>query len=132
MLLCDAAQTAEGKLYMLGGGWTMSSVAPGQPVPMALAVMISIPWSLANHRFRVHVRLMTDEGAPVDVGGGPIEAQTGLEVGRPPGLDPGTSLMAPLAINVGALLIPPGRYVWQLEIDGDPYARSPFEVRYAR
>jgi hypothetical protein len=43
-----------------------------------------------------------------------------FEVGRPPGLKPGTPIDLPLAINVGPMPIPPGgRYEWRLSIDGE-------------
>ena len=35
ILLADAAQAAEGKLYVLGGGW---SITGPDPSPMALAI----------------------------------------------------------------------------------------------
>ena len=44
-----------------------------------------------------------------------------FEVGRPPGLKPGTPLDFPVAVNSGPLPIPPGgRYEWRLSIDGRP------------
>src|SRR5688572_18666622 len=42
MLLCDAAQVVDGKLYLLGGGW--SFVGP-DPAPMAIAIKIDVPWT---------------------------------------------------------------------------------------
>jgi hypothetical protein len=41
MLLADAAQEAAGKLYILGGGW---SVTGPQMPPMAIALKIDVPW----------------------------------------------------------------------------------------
>ena len=34
MLLCDAAQVSDGKLFILGGGWSMTGP---DPVPSAVA-----------------------------------------------------------------------------------------------
>ena len=45
MLLCDSAQVADGKLYILGGGW--SFVGP-DPAPMALAIKVDVPWTEGN------------------------------------------------------------------------------------
>lgn len=43
-----------------------------------------------------------------------------FEVGRPPGLTPGSDIDLPLAVNVGPLPLPPGaRYTWRLQIDGE-------------
>ena len=39
MLLCDSAQVADGKLYILGGGWSMTGP---DPVPSAVALKIDV------------------------------------------------------------------------------------------
>ena len=55
-----------------------------------------------------------------------------FEVGRPPGLKPGTPLDFPVAVNSGPLpLEPGGRYEWRLSIDGrsDEDWRLPFTTR---
>jgi hypothetical protein len=130
LLLCDAAQSIGGKLYILGGGWTQA-VLVGQPIPMALAVRFLIPWERANHRFEIRVALVDSEGSPVDLGEGPIEALTELEVGRPPGVKPGSPLDATLALTAGALPLEAGAYVWVLEADGTERARAPFVLRSA-
>ncbi len=41
MLLCDAAQVSDGKLYILGGGWSMTGP---DPVPSAVALKIDVYW----------------------------------------------------------------------------------------
>jgi hypothetical protein len=41
-----------------------------------------------------------------------------FEVGRPPGLKPGTPLDFPVAVNSTPLPLEPGRYEWRLTIDG--------------
>jgi hypothetical protein len=47
-----------------------------------------------------------------------VEGQ--FEVGRPPGLKPGSPLDFALAVNVPPLQLPPdSRYVWRLAIDGE-------------
>jgi len=43
--LADAAQEVRGKLYILGGGWSVTG--PDVP-PMALAIKLDVPWSDAN------------------------------------------------------------------------------------
>lgn len=84
---------------------------------------------LANHRFTVRLYLTAGDGQPVDLGEGPIEAATHIEVGRPPGLEVGTPLDATLALNAGALPLAPGSYVLELQMDEVVRARTPFRVR---
>ncbi|MDP9203946.1 MAG: hypothetical protein M3P12_00620 [Gemmatimonadota bacterium] len=127
LLLCDAAQAVNGKFYILGGGWSMI-LAPGVPTPVTLAVKLSVPWDQANRPHKVRAALMDADGQVVDLGDGPIEAEGNVEVGRPPGLKPGTPLDVLFALPFGALAFESGTYAWQLEVDGDPVTREPFIV----
>ncbi|MEA2494729.1 MAG: hypothetical protein QOJ29_2640 [Thermoleophilaceae bacterium] len=128
MLLCDAAQSVGGKLYILGGGWTQVAVGPGLAVPMALAIRVRIPWDQANERFALHAVLTDADGEPANVQGNRIEGGGEIEVGRPPGVERGSPLDAMLALNFPPLPLFPGTYVWLLEINGEPRARARFKV----
>src|SRR5713226_1107647 len=113
MLLADAAQAVAGKLFILGGGW---SITGPNPIPSAIALKIEVPWDQANRRHTVKLELFDADGRAVRVptpeGEKILEVAGEFEVGRPPGLPPGTPLDAMLAINLGPLQIPGGtRYV---------------------
>lgn len=119
-MLCDFAQVADGKIFVCGGGWSDT----GTPTnPMAIAVLVQVPWGEANRRLRFALRLLDEDGS-VLLQPGPagqqisIESAGELEVGRPPGLLEGSMLNAPLAIKTGPLLLKPGRYVWEFSLDG--------------
>lgn len=127
MLLCDAATESGGKLFVLGGGWSVVHV-PNIPTPMALAIKLMIPWDQANQKHHIKVSLVTDDGDTVDAGEGPIQADGQIEVGRPPGMKPGTPLDSPFVVNFAALALDAGGYVWELEVDGTVLARTPFRV----
>lgn len=126
MLLCDAASESGGKLYILGGGW---SIVRG-PSPMALAIKMSIPWDQANRPFNVNTKLLTEDGEPVQVPDtdDPVAVEGTIEVGRPTGIKPGTPLDTPFALTFPPMPLEPGGYVWELEIDGQISARTPFRV----
>lgn len=128
MLLCDAAQAVGGKLYIIGGGWSM--LAKVQPrANMALAVKLSVPWSRANERIHIDARLITDQGEEVaQEGDQPVRAEGDLELGRPPGLRHGTPLDATFVLNFEGLDLDVGGYVWELRLSGDVAARVPFQV----
>jgi hypothetical protein len=133
MMLADAAQAVGGKLYILGGGW---SVAGPGPTPMAIAIKIEVPWDEANRPHALTLALLDEDGRPVSVttpaGERPVQVDTQFEVGRPPGLRPGTPLDLPLAINVGPLPLAAGRvHVWRLAIDGrsEPAWQVSFSTR---
>jgi hypothetical protein len=123
MLLCDAAQAVGGKLYVLGAGWNL--IGP-DPTPSALAFQIDVPWDQANRKQRLKIVLVSDDGQPVMVstptGNAPAELTTEFEVGRPPGLRPGTPLSVVLAINIGPIpLKPEGRYEWRCHINDETH-----------
>lgn len=120
MLLADSAQAVGGKLYILGGGW---SITGPDPVPFAIALKIEVPWDEANRPHKFTLALLNADGHPVRLptpgGEQPVEIHGNLEVGRPAGLTPGTPLDSTTALNFAGLPIPPGgRYVWRLTIDG--------------
>lgn len=127
MLLCDAAHQMGGKLYILGGGWSLV-LYQGQPLSMALAVKLAVPWSQANEELAVHALLEDDDGDGIDLGAGPIEARGQMEVGRPPGMKRGTPIDAPFVLPFAGLSLDPGGYVWSLKVNGKVRARTPFRV----
>jgi hypothetical protein len=127
MLLCDAAVTApDGKLYILGGGWSV--VRSGTPFNMALAVRIAIPWDQTNEPHSVEGVLLTEDGNPVDLGAGPVGETGELEVGRPPGLPHGVAINSAFVMNFAGVALMPGGYVWELRVNGAVKARAPFLV----
>ncbi|HXH09370.1 MAG TPA: hypothetical protein VNP04_06360 [Alphaproteobacteria bacterium] len=120
MLLADAVQAVEGKLYILGGGW---SIIGPEPAPMAIAIKVEVPWTEANKRHELQLALLDEDSQPVmvptPIGDRPVELKVNFEVGRPPGLRVGTPLDVPLAINLGPLPLQPGhRYVWRCSVNG--------------
>src|SRR6266508_1380039 len=135
MMLADSAQAAEGKLYIRGGGWNITGP---EPSPSAIAIYIEVSWDLANMRHHWRLELMDSDGQPVMVptpmGEQPMVLEGEIEVGRPPGVTPGTGLGVPLAINLGPLPLPPGgRYEWRLSIrdQTEDNWRLPFSTRSA-
>jgi hypothetical protein len=131
MLLADAAEAVNGKLYILGGGW---SITGPQPTPSAIAVKIDVPWDQANIRHTLRLDLLNDDGRPVIIptpmGERPMQIASQFEVGRPPGLTRGTDLDVTLAINLGPLPLTPGtHYVWRCFINDN--SQEGWEVRFS-
>lgn len=128
MLLCDAAHAVGGKLYVLGGGWSMlQKIQPRSN--MSLAVKLSVPWSRTNERIHIEGVLITDQGEEVtQEDGQAIRAECDMELGRPPGLRPGTPLDATFVLDFQALDLSVGGYVWELRLGGRTVSRIPFQV----
>ena len=133
MLLADYAVVADGKLTIVGGGW--SQTGP-EPASFGIALLIQVPWDQSNTLHTFTVELLDADGAHVVLETEEDEEQSvafggEFEVGRPPGLKPGTPLDFPVAMNSTPLPLEPGRYEWRLTIDDQ--ARQdwsvPFTVR---
>ncbi|MFN2557613.1 MAG: hypothetical protein ABR592_12255 [Nitriliruptorales bacterium] len=137
LMLADAAQAVGGKLYILGGGWSLAG--PG-PITMALAIKVEVPWDRANERLKFKLELVDADGQPVEVPSPPdgllrpVALEGEMEVGRPPGLRAGTPLDSTMAINLDGIGLPPGeRFTWRFEIDGQTseHWQSSFTTRPA-
>ncbi len=133
MLLCDAAQVADGKLYILGGGWSMTGP---DPVPSAVALKIDVDWHEAELAHHWELFLEDADGQPVLVdtpdGAQPVEVRGEFTVTHPPGVPEGSPNDVALAINLGPIpLNPASRYAWRLMIDGEalPGASVGFTTR---
>jgi uncharacterized protein DUF6941 len=121
LLLADAAQAVQGKLYILGGAW---SITGSGPITMALAINIEVPWTEANTPHQLRIALFDEDGQivhiPTPTGEQPFEFHIPFEVGRPVGLRPGTPLTFALALNLAPFLLrPDSRYVWRCFINGE-------------
>ena len=120
MLLCDAAQVADGKLYILGGGWSLTGPAPA---PSAIAVKIEVDWheAVTSHHWELWLEDADGQPVAIDTTDGPqmVEIRGDFEVGRPEGIPEGSPIDLPLAVNLGPIPLSPGsRYTWRLSIDG--------------
>jgi hypothetical protein len=121
LLLADAAQVADGKLYILGGGW---SVTGPYPMPSAVAAKVEVDWNEVDTPHHWEIFLLDEDGHPVMVdtpeGKRPIEVRGDFQVSRPEGLPPGSPADFSMAVNMGPMPLEPGRrYRWVLAIDGN-------------
>ncbi|MGH7641750.1 MAG: DUF6941 family protein [Candidatus Dormibacteria bacterium] len=116
VLLCDNAEALNGKLYILGGGWSLVNLVA--PLRCSLAIRISTAWSEANSPHRLKVLLVTQDGNPVlGSDGKPVINEGTFEVGRPVGLVQGEDLVNAVVLNYEGLDLPAGGYEFRVEID---------------
>jgi hypothetical protein len=84
---------------------------------MALAVHLGVPWHSANHPIELRVELRNaDRQAVNDPNGQAVRVEGRVEVGRPPGLRPGTLLDSSFVIPVQGLQLAVGVYQWDLTV----------------
>jgi len=129
LILCDYAEAIAGKLYIMGGGWT---IGPPGPRNLALAIKVLVPWDKANEKHELKVMLQDGDGHTVSLGEppNPVVVDSQFEVGRPPNIAKGTPLDFVLALGfTGLPLEPDTAYQWQIEINGVPKGRVAFRTR---
>lgn len=123
MMLCDAVQVADGKLYILGGGW---SVTGPNPAPSGIALKVDVAWHEAEVPHHWELFLEDADGAPVMVdtteGVHPMEVRGEFQVARPTTVPEGTPIDVALPVSVGPLALQAGsRFTWRLTIDGESH-----------
>ncbi len=135
LLLADYARVAEGKLDVVGSGWTMTS----SPANFGVGILFQIPWDRTNAQIQFTLELVDVDGElltqETDDGPTPVAQLRGaVSVGRPVELKPGTPQTVPFAANFAAMPLPPGeRFAWRLSVDDDPDSSwsAPFSTRPA-
>jgi hypothetical protein len=119
LMICDWAESLNGKLYVHGGGWTR--IIAGAPVPMAIAGLIHVPYSHTNEARSVTVRVLTEDGEGFPEGNN-IEFTLPFEVGRPPGMKKGEESALAFAVRIPQIIFNPGGYQVEAQIDGEDSA----------
>ncbi|MBW4029086.1 MAG: hypothetical protein HIU57_00215 [Acidobacteria bacterium] len=121
MLLADSAQVAEGKLYILGGGWSLSGP---EPVPSAVAIKVEVDTHEFDRMHHWELFLEDADGQLVQFespeGPQTIEIRGDFSASAPDGVPAGTPVDVPIAVNLGPIpLRPNSRFTWRLVIDGE-------------
>ncbi len=125
-LLVDSAQVANGKLYILGGGWARLT-ATQAPVTRTFetAIRVVVPWTETNRSHALEVQIENEDGqALLET---PVKAE--IRVGRPAQLKDGTDQVVPLALRVGPVTLErEGRYALIMRYEGEETARTAFDL----
>jgi hypothetical protein len=129
IVLCDYAESVNGKLYIMGAGW--DQLTANAPVPVSVAMLVTVPWDQTNMQHALSMELADEDGHRISLGDPPQEVvqHVQFEAGRPAGVRPGTGQTAPLALRFNALPLPPGGYSFVVSIDGTEKARVSFRAK---
>lgn len=132
--LADHAQVADGKLNVIGAGWTHTN-AGQEALPFAIGLIVEVDYNETNLGWTIELRLLDEDGRP----GGPsgndhVITQPELKFGRPPNLKSGERQRASFALNHGpaAWLKPDHGYVWEVRLNDRLEQRLGFRTRPAR
>lgn len=121
MWLADSAQVAEGKLYVLGGGWQVTGPAPA---PFAIVGTIEVPWHLTNQEHKFRLELIDLDGNAVQVptpeGEQPLFIDGGFSVAPSLEARKGGYVPFPFAFQFGPTPLASGsHFEWRLMINGE-------------
>jgi hypothetical protein len=120
MILADGAHAAGGKLYILGGGW---SVMGPRPTAMAIGLRFEVPWDDSDRDHEWQLVLVDADGRPVmcsEHGTHALRHSGRFRTRRTLDARPGVPLDFVVAIDAGVVSVPPdGRYVWVLTVDDE-------------
>jgi hypothetical protein len=137
-MLCDHAETSDGKLFINGAAINLLWVGPQPPhvINLGVAVVVHVPYTDTNQPHQIRVTIVDEdgdqvvpwvpEGAPAM---GPVEIAGDFNVGRPAALAPGESQSLPFAFQMTGLPMPHlGLHSVVIAIDGVEARRLPFRV----
>jgi hypothetical protein len=141
-IICDSAASAEGKLYIQGGGWNilMSPVFPFSQPRIGVGAIVSVPYHATNKNHVLELRLEDQDGERLPIGPtvmsdidgttkSPMGIKAQFNLGRPPILQAGDSQNIPMAINLDQLVFQsPGAYSFVLTINNEEMERLTFRV----
>jgi Family of unknown function (DUF6941) len=125
LVLADAVEALNGKLYMMGGGWdTMFVRDLTPPVALSFACGVEVPWNVTDDDHTLTVAIRDPDGAEV----APPLSIT-FRTGRPPTLERAASMHVPFAVK-GEFRFPAfGPYTITGAVDGAPGRTFPFFIK---
>ena len=133
--LADSVQSAEGKLFALGGGWNRLTAGgfPARHDRVGIGILVTVEAGEEGEH-NLELTLLDQNGLPitlfVDAAGTQqfaINATFETQV-SPDAFD----VVVPLALNINGLAFPaPGTYAFSIRIGGDEREHLPFRVDLA-
>jgi hypothetical protein len=124
IILADAAEAVNNKLYLIGGGWETLTVNSELPVvhPCAVAVAFSVPWNETNQQHTIEIAIDHEDGTQL------VKLEGQVEIGRPAGIPLGKAQRVQMAIRANLPLRRLGTHVIIARIEGQEARRVSFNV----
>jgi hypothetical protein len=116
LILADAVEALNGKLYLMGGGWsTIASTDISRPLALAMACGVLVPWTETDDDHSVSLRIDDADGHDIVP---PLTIQ--FKTGRPATLQRGATTHIPFAIKAEIQFPAAGEYVVIARVDDRP------------
>jgi hypothetical protein len=125
LILADYADSATGKITIVGGGWDQLSVAQGFPYVRSVGVGLGlgVPWDETNRRHSVRVEILNEDTQQQ------IARMEGeVEAGRAPGVPAGIRQFIPIAFNVPLEFNGPGQFAVRVFVNDEQKRSIAFRV----
>jgi hypothetical protein len=120
LIIADFAQAIDGKLYVMGGGFTALHVVDFRmPSRFFFGALLTVPWEDANRHIPVEGFLETIDGEQIEG----YRVHGNVETGRPPGARPGVANLVALAGPVEFTVARPTDLLFVLQFGADRKTR---------
>lgn len=128
LMLADHAESVNGKLYMVGGGWNVLRL-PELPHEWGfhIALGLDVGWSETNQPHNLHVVIHDPDG--VELGEG---LTADFETGRPPGMPAGQDQRLVMSIGTATTFSTPGPHAAVVHVNDDEIGRARFYLMEAQ
>jgi Family of unknown function (DUF6941) len=122
LLLTDASEAVNGKLYMVGGGWNVLRF-PELPHQWSfgIALGIDVGWDETNRSHDLLIHIEDPDGGQL---GEPLEGN--FETGRPPGMPPGQEQRLVMSVGTTATFTTIGPHAAVVQVNGEELGRARF------
>lgn len=128
LILADYVEFANGKLYMMGGGWDQLTINhPARVHNCGIAAAFRLQWEERNDPLDATLSIYRVGSAE------PIaEIQAHLEFGQQPEFQQGRSQIAQLALNIAVQFESEGEHALRADIQGETERVFPFLIRFGQ
>lgn len=130
LLLANHAESINGMLYVMGGGWTTHwrDISDPKQVPTShfgIAVAVKVPWTETNRRHHLTLRIESEDRPDDPL----VEIDGDLTMGRPPDLPRGADQRATLAVNANVQFPEEGGYCVKAQLSSGHVRTVSFQVK---
>jgi hypothetical protein len=130
-LVADSAQVANGKLYILGGGWNYVNLSGSRSTvaAMTLAGRVVVPWSKTNRDLPFPIQLVHSDGEEFFTD--QFQIRLLLSAKPMPDQPPSMETATPFTIDIYNLAFPrPGEYAFVIYHEDVELSRVRFQVNF--
>ncbi len=127
LILADKAEAIGGKLYLMGGGFDrvrLATIPGAAQFDVAVGILVGYNETNLKHAFELRCE-DPDNNLVFDA------PQGAIEVGRPPGMTPGSEQRALLVFAGPFPFRAPGDYSWVIVLNGERQPPTRFRVEQA-